>query len=175
MIRACSRCGANMTANRRRRMARSKRFHHASFPRPLPPAPLDPALHRRGGRGGAATAAACAGAAEPWRTQGRRRQGAARACTEAQREHESEQAPSPSRCQTSPRRRRRAAGWTRPGTACQWAHPAQLRVNLAPQLALPAAAGMRSNLAPPRRLDPAHGPGHIARVIHVQFRSIWRY
>ena len=87
-----------------------------------------------------------------------------------------------SRLQLSRRQasRRRAQAprerWARPGAACQWARPAQLRVNHAPQSALPAAAGIRA----PRlgssgivRLDPGHGPGHIAaRDIHVKFRGI---
>jgi hypothetical protein len=58
--------------------------------------------------------------------------------------------------------------WARPGAACQWARRAQLRllvgVNHAPQLALPAAAGIRAprpgsavTVAP--RLRPGAWPG----------------
>ncbi len=49
--------------------------------------------------------------------------------------------------------------WARPGAACQWVRPAQLRINLA--LWLRACA--RRDLAPPRRLEPGRGPGHIAQ------------
>jgi hypothetical protein len=108
------------------------------------------------------------------------RAGAKARRAQARRKYDRKQGPSHGanrlRCSVAARRRaacRRygSAGWARPGTACQLACPAQLQANLAPKLALPAAAGMRRDLAPPRRLDPGHGPGHVARVIDVQFRS----
>ncbi len=128
--------------------AASKRSHHASLPCPLPFSTLYPALHRRGGRCCAATRGSCVrrrgGAAEPRRAQAPSSRGTSSRGTQAPplSRHQA------SRCAQAPRSR-----WARPGAACQWASPAQLRVNLAPQLALPAAAGM---LAP--RLGSAAGP-----------------
>ncbi len=117
-----------------------------SLPRPLPPTPLDPALHRRGGKGGAAMRCSgerrrC-GAAQPRRAQVPR-SGTPRSAAQSP----SGVAPRAGAADSARSR------WARPGAAFQWASPAQLRVNLALQLALPSAAGI---LAP--QLDSAAGP-----------------
>jgi hypothetical protein len=82
--------------------------------------------------------------------------------------------PSLSRRQASRRAQAQRSLWARPGAACQWARPAQLRVNLAPQLALPAAAGMRAPLlgsatAPrpgawPGAYSPGASPGQTCTI-----------